>query len=78
MFIFFVSARNGSRTLASLTKADRADIISIIADLLIKKEPEILAANKLDLEKAQLEGITGPMFSRYKLLYLKMICSART
>ena len=62
---FYVPARNGSRTLASLTKADRADIISMIADLLIKKEPEILAANKLDLEKAQLEGITGPMFSRY-------------
>ena len=70
MFIFFVSARNGSRTLASLTKADRADIISMIADLLIKKEPEILAANKLDLEKAQLEGITGPMFSRYYRLHV--------
>merc|ERR1739844_261087 len=66
------NARNGSRTLASLTKADRADIISMIADLLIKKEPEILAANKLDLEKAQLEGITGPMFSRLAITKPKL------
>merc|ERR1719435_544658 len=58
------NARNGSRTLSSLTPSDRADIISTIADLLLQKEDEILAANKRDLEAAQLEGITGPLFSR--------------
>ena len=57
-------ARNGSRTLSSLTPSDRADIILTIADLLIQKEDEILAANKLDLDAAQLEGVTGPLFSR--------------
>jgi len=58
------NARNGSRTLSSLTPSDRADIIQTIADLLIQKEDEILAANKLDLDAAQAEGITGPLFSR--------------
>ena len=50
--------------MSSLTPSDRADIILTIADLLIQKEDEILAANKLDLDAAQLEGVTGPLFSR--------------
>ena len=64
MYILTFIARNGSRTLSSLTPSDRADIILTIADLLIQKEDEILAANKLDLDAAQLEGVTGPLFSR--------------
>merc|ERR1740116_581995 len=44
----------------------------MIADLLIKKEPEILAANKLDLEKAQARGLTGPMYDRLVLTRAKL------
>ena len=44
----------------------------MIADLLIKKEKDILAANKLDLEAAQLEGITGPLFSRLAITKSKL------
>ena len=58
--------------MSSLTPGDRADIISMIADGLIRKENEILAANKLDLDAAEAEGITGPMFSRLALTKPKL------
>ena len=67
-----ITARQGSRKLSSLTPADRADIISMIADGLIKRERDILAANKLDLEAAESEGITGPLFSRLALTNRKL------
>ena len=61
------NARQGSRRLCSLTPEDRAEIISNIADNLIKKEAEILKANEKDLELAKKEGITGALFSRLAL-----------
>ena len=61
------NARQGSRRLCSLTPEDRAEIISDIADNLLKKEAEILKANKLDLEAAQRDGITGALYSRLAL-----------
>ena len=39
----------------------------MIADGLIKRENDIMAANRLDLEAAARDGITGPMFSRLAL-----------
>merc|ERR1712223_1642845 len=38
-----------------------------IADGLITRENDIMAANKKDLEAATRDGITGPMFSRLAL-----------
>ena len=61
------SARTGSRRLASLSPKDRAEIIKMIADGLITRENDIMAANKKDLEAATRDGITGPMFSRLAL-----------
>merc|ERR1711884_536872 len=61
------NARQGSRRLCSLTPEDRAEIISQIADNLLKKEAEILRANKMDLEAAQRDGITGALYSRLAL-----------
>merc|ERR1712223_2155366 len=61
------NARQGSRRLCSLTPEDRAEIISQIADNLLKKEAEILKANKMDLEDAQRDGITGALYSRLAL-----------
>ena len=46
----------------------------MIADGLITRENDIMAANKKDLEAATRDGITGPMFSRLALSrYLKEI-----
>ena len=61
------NARRGSRHLSSLTPENRADIISLVADGLIKKEAEILEANQRDLDAARAEGISGPLFSRLAL-----------
>lgn len=61
------NARQGSRRLCSLTPEDRAEIIAQIADNLLKKEAEILKANKMDLEAAQRDGITGALYSRLAL-----------
>jgi delta-1-pyrroline-5-carboxylate synthetase len=61
------SARNGSRRLASLSPSERANIISNISESLLKRENDILAANRLDLEAATRDGITGPMYSRLAL-----------
>ena len=53
--------------MCSLTPEDRAEIISKIADDLIKKEAEILKANQKDLDAAQRDGITGALYSRLAL-----------
>ena len=63
----FPIARTGSRRLASLSPDDRAEIIRNIADGLMKRENDIMAANRKDLEAAARDGITGPMFSRLAL-----------
>ena len=52
----------------------------MIADGLITRENDIMAANKKDLEAATRDGITGPMFSRLALSrykkYIKSLFSA--
>lgn len=61
------NARNGSRRLQSLAASDRADIINTIADSLMRRENDIMNANRRDLEAATREGITGPLLSRLAL-----------
>jgi hypothetical protein len=46
-FLFFVAARKGSRRLQSLAPADRADIITKIANSLIRSQVSRLAVSFL-------------------------------
>ena len=66
MIIIFsdILARIGSRKLQSLSPTERANVITNIADNLVKRKEEIIRANKMDLDEAAANGIKGPMFSR--------------
>jgi len=61
------NARNGSRKLQSLAPSERADIITKIANSLIRNQNEILAANQVDLENAKKSGLAAPMIARLAL-----------
>ena len=62
--IFLLSACSGSRKLQSLSPSERANVITNIADNLVKRKDEIIRANRLDLDEAQAKGVTGPLYSR--------------
>ena len=49
-------ARKGARALQALNPEQRVSIINKMADLLIEKEAEILAANARDLERSRNAG----------------------
>ena len=51
---------------------ERASVISTIAEELVKRQEEIMTINKIDLEKATLHGIKGPMYSRLALTTAKI------
>jgi delta-1-pyrroline-5-carboxylate synthetase len=70
------NARNGSRSLQALSPSERAQIITSIADALIRRSDEILTANKLDLVKAEKAGLTGPMYSRLVINHSKILALA--
>ena len=55
-----------------LSPHDRANVISTIAEDLIKHKDEILLANKMDLDKASAGGIKGPMFDRLVITQSKL------
>ena len=57
----------GSRKLQSLAPHERADIISKIANSLIKNQNEILAANLVDMDAAKKSGLSGPNLARLAL-----------
>ena len=48
----------------SLSPVERANVITNIADNLVKRKDDIMRANQMDLNEAEANGITGPMFSR--------------
>ena len=48
----------------SLSPSERANVITNIADNLVKRKDEIIRANRLDLDEAQAKGVTGPLYSR--------------
>ena len=50
------TAREGGRALQSLQPSERAAIIDHLADSLIDRQSDILAANQLDLEDARTSG----------------------
>uniref|UniRef100_A0A674BHP9 Delta-1-pyrroline-5-carboxylate synthase n=1 Tax=Salmo trutta TaxID=8032 RepID=A0A674BHP9_SALTR len=53
-------ARNSGRTLAALHPDQRGEIICHLADLLVEKKEEILAANKMDMDLAVNAGQLSP------------------
>ena len=64
--------RQAARELTILSSADRDDAIGAIAESLESAIPEILAANELDCEAAQAEGISKPLYDRLKLSESKL------
>lgn len=56
-FSLLTVARDGGRDLQSLDPAQRAEIIDRLANSLLQRKDEILAANTKDLENAYVQGI---------------------
>ena len=46
------NAKNASKNLRTLTAEKRSAVLNLVAKLIREKKPEILAANKIDLEAA--------------------------
>ena len=44
------NAKNASKNLRTLTAEKRSAVLNLVAKLIREKKPEILAANKIDLE----------------------------
>ncbi|KAG7257008.1 hypothetical protein CRUP_007056, partial [Coryphaenoides rupestris] len=66
-------ARDAGRTLASLQPHQRSEIISKLADLLMERREEIMAANKTDMELAVSLGQLSPaMLKRLSLSPAKL------
>uniref|UniRef100_A0A6Q2XXQ9 Glutamate-5-semialdehyde dehydrogenase n=1 Tax=Esox lucius TaxID=8010 RepID=A0A6Q2XXQ9_ESOLU len=66
-------ARNSGRTLATLRPDQRSEIICRLADRLVEKEEEILAANKIDMELAANEGkLSAALLNRLSLSPAKL------
>jgi delta-1-pyrroline-5-carboxylate synthetase len=66
------AARSCGRTLATQSSETRARILETIADSLLARSAEILAANQLDLQAARSANLTGPMLDRLVLTESKL------
>ena len=60
-------ARAASVELARLSTADKNQALNVIADALTQAKAEILAANAIDLAKAEERGIGAAMLDRLRL-----------
>ncbi|XP_045081882.1 delta-1-pyrroline-5-carboxylate synthase-like isoform X3 [Coregonus clupeaformis] len=66
-------ARNSGRTLAALHPDQRREIICYLADLLVEKKEEILAANKVDMDLAVNAGqLSSALLNRLSLSPAKL------
>ncbi|XP_014013934.1 delta-1-pyrroline-5-carboxylate synthase isoform X2 [Salmo salar] len=66
-------ARNSGRTLAALHPDQRGEIICHLADLLVEKKEEILAANKMDMDLAVSAGqLSSALLNRLSLSPAKL------
>ncbi|KAM9558082.1 delta-1-pyrroline-5-carboxylate synthase-like isoform 1-T2 [Salvelinus alpinus] len=66
-------ARNSGRTLAALHPDQRGEIICHLADLLVEKKEEILAANKMDMDLAVNAGqLSSALLNRLSLSPAKL------
>jgi len=61
------NARQGSRALQGLRPEERASCIRTLAELLISRQSEILAANSKDLAEATKAGTAQPLINRLSL-----------
>lgn len=59
--------REAAQSLAILPTADRNAAIAAVAAALSAAESEILAANAIDCQQAQADGIATPLYNRLKL-----------
>jgi delta-1-pyrroline-5-carboxylate synthetase len=50
--------------LQSLSPSERANVITNIAENLVKRKEDIMQANKLDLREAEAAGVKGPLYDR--------------
>jgi glutamate-5-semialdehyde dehydrogenase len=62
-----LAARQASRRIARATAAQKRQTLGTLAKLLRDEEAALLMANQLDLERAQANGVSGPLFDRLKL-----------
>jgi glutamate-5-semialdehyde dehydrogenase len=60
-------ARAASRSLAGVTTADKDAALLVAAELLVERTPEILAANRRDLDTAAAAGVEGTPLDRLRL-----------
>lgn len=60
-------ARAGSRDLQRLSPTERSACIHRLAELLVSRQDDILAANQKDIRAASLAGLAGPLLSRLSL-----------
>jgi delta-1-pyrroline-5-carboxylate synthetase len=65
-------AREGARVLQSLTAEERSNIIKNYSKLLVEKTPQILEANKLDIEAAKRNNLSAVLQSRLVLTERKI------
>eukprot|EP00040_Diaphanoeca_grandis_P016824 m.87268 g.87268 ORF g.87268 m.87268 type:complete len:753 (+) comp26054_c0_seq1:131-2389(+) len=64
--------RKTSRSLLQIGSAKRAEIITRLADLLIEREDDILAANALDLKEAKAANMSSVLVARLSLTSSKL------
>lgn len=60
-------ARRGGRALTLVTAEQRASCINLFADLIDKKTPELMAANKKDIDSAKDMGLSSVLIERLSL-----------
>lgn len=65
--INFNLARIGSRKLQTISAAERAAAVNVLADLLTNKQQRLLEANATDLAEATKAGLAKPLLSRLSL-----------
>lgn len=66
------TARDGSRQLQRLSAGERSACIHKLADLLVSRQDDIMAANAQDLRTASRSGLAAPLLSRLSLSPAKL------
>jgi len=69
-------ARTEARKLLGLPHSVRQDILRAIADALLERKDELLSANKIDLEMAEVDGVADVLKKRLKLTDEKLLTLA--